>query len=95
MADSAADAAAEAAAATNRASTIELWTLYSIGVLVTVLRTYARVKAVGFKNLRADDYIVWFSIVLIQTESTPLSCRTISLISIYSAGLLYSVSIGV
>ncbi|KAH8887628.1 hypothetical protein GQ53DRAFT_692894 [Thozetella sp. PMI_491] len=69
MADTAADAAAAAAAAANRASTIELWTLYSIGVLVTVLRTYARVKAVGFKNLRADDYIVWFSILVYSTQS--------------------------
>ena len=29
----------------------ELWTLYAVGVLVTILRTYARVAAVGLKNL--------------------------------------------
>ena len=58
-------AAAEqaAAAAAFRQFTIEAWTLYAFGVLVTVLRTYARITAVGIKKLRADDYLVWVGIV--------------------------------
>lgn len=42
---------------------IEIWTLFMIGLAVTWLRTYARVRAVGFKDLRADDYIVWLGVV--------------------------------
>jgi hypothetical protein len=53
------DAASEAAYKT----TVELWTLYSIGVAMTILRTYARVRAVGLRNLRPDDYLVWVAIV--------------------------------
>lgn len=46
-----------------RKFTIEAWTLFSIGCLVTILRTYARVKAVGFKHLQPDDYLVWVGVV--------------------------------
>lgn len=56
------DAASEAAKAAYKAS-VELWTLYSFGVAVTLLRTYARVRAVGFRNLKADDYLIWVAIV--------------------------------
>ncbi|KAJ5625919.1 hypothetical protein N7510_002228 [Penicillium lagena] len=52
------DAASEAAYRT----TVELWTLYSIGVAVTILRTYARVRAVGLRNLRLDDYLIWVGV---------------------------------
>lgn len=66
MSDSAAQAAAAAAiAAALRTFNTELWTLYAFGVLVTILRTYARVKAVGIRDLRADDLIVWLAIVRI------------------------------
>ncbi len=66
MSDSAAqDAAAAAMAAALAAFNTELWTLYAFGVLMTVFRTYARVKAVGVRELRADDYIVWVAIVCI------------------------------
>lgn len=61
--DPAAGAAEAAAAATARSSLIQLWTLFSIGVSVTILRTYARSKAVGMRNLRADDFLVWIAIV--------------------------------
>lgn len=61
--DAAAQAAAEAAAAASAAFVVELWTLYATGVAVTVLRTYARLKAVGIKNFRADDYLIWAAIV--------------------------------
>lgn len=63
-------AKAAAIAAATRAFNMELWTLYSFGVLVTVLRTYSRINTVGFKNLRADDYIVWLAIILYTTQST-------------------------
>lgn len=43
--------------------TIELWTLFSVGCLTTILRTYARIKAVGFMNLRADDFLVWVGLI--------------------------------
>lgn len=61
-------AAAQAAAAAAAAEgfhrfTIELWTLFTIGALTTILRTYARIKANGFANLRADDYLVWVGLV--------------------------------
>lgn len=56
------DAASDAAQAAYKAM-VELWTLYSFGVAVTLLRTYARVRAVGFRNLKADDYLVWVAIV--------------------------------
>lgn len=53
------DAASEAAYRT----TVELWTLYSTGVTVTILRTYARARAVGLRNLRLDDYLIWVGVV--------------------------------
>lgn len=60
--DAAQDAAQDAAHEAYK-STVELWTLYSIGVAVTMLRTYARVRAVGWKHLRWDDYLIWVGIV--------------------------------
>ncbi|KLJ06465.1 hypothetical protein EMPG_10141 [Blastomyces silverae] len=69
MSDSEAAAAAAIAAAV-REFNVELWTQYGFGVLITVLRTYARVKAVGFRDLRADDYLIWFAILLYSTQFT-------------------------
>lgn len=60
-------AAAAAAAAAGEAAfhrfAVESWTLYGIGVFATFLRTYARIRAVGVRNLRADDYLVWVGVV--------------------------------
>ena len=50
---------ASAIAAAVRQMEIEVWTLYAIGVCVTILRTYARLKSVGIRNFRADDFLVW------------------------------------
>lgn len=60
--DPAALAAAESAL---RKSTIEIWTLFGVAVGITLLRTYARLSAVGssVRNLRADDYLVWVGVV--------------------------------
>ncbi|KAH8653048.1 hypothetical protein BGZ60DRAFT_386899 [Tricladium varicosporioides] len=71
MSDAATQTAASAAiTAAIRAFNTELWTLYGFGVLMTVFRTYARLKAVGFKDLRGDDCIVWLAILLYTTQST-------------------------
>jgi hypothetical protein len=67
LTDLAAQAAAAAAAA-QRATVIELFTLYSLGVVVTVLRTYSRAKMVGFANFKADDFLVWGAIVCVPTR---------------------------
>ncbi|KAB8265817.1 hypothetical protein BDV32DRAFT_115916 [Aspergillus pseudonomiae] len=51
---------------------VELWTLYSVGVAITLLRTYARYRAVGWKQFAADDYLVWVGI-LFYTAQTALA----------------------
>ena len=43
--------------------TVETWTLYALGVSITVLRTYARVSTVGYRGLHADDFLIWLAIV--------------------------------
>ncbi|KXG45470.1 uncharacterized protein PGRI_040190 [Penicillium griseofulvum] len=50
-------------------STVELWTLYSIAVAVTILRTYARSRSGGLRNLRLDDYLVWAGILLYTAQA--------------------------
>ncbi|KAK6860458.1 hypothetical protein PG995_004094 [Apiospora arundinis] len=47
----------------------ELWTLYSLGVAVTALRTYSRIHSVGLADLKLDDYIVWLSVGLYTARS--------------------------
>ena len=42
---------------------VELWTLYALAVAFTFLRTYAMISAVGYRQLQADDYLVWIAIV--------------------------------
>lgn len=42
---------------------VELWTLYAFAVSFTFLRTYARISAVGYRQLQVDDYLVWIAIV--------------------------------
>jgi hypothetical protein len=54
---------------------VELWTLYALAVAFTFLRAYARITAVGFRELQVDDYLVWFAIV---STGSPLSlCDTV------------------
>ncbi|KAI1773794.1 hypothetical protein F4818DRAFT_101827 [Hypoxylon cercidicola] len=70
-ADPAAQAAAAAAAqAALLQFTIEAWTLLAVGICVTVLRTYARVKAVGWRRLQADDYLVWLGVTFYAVETS-------------------------
>ncbi|KAL0941655.1 uncharacterized protein CTRU02_204418 [Colletotrichum truncatum] len=68
--DPAAQAAAEATIEAARRMTIEAWTLYGIGMVVTMLRTYARAKAVGFRNFRPDDYLAWAAALFYTVQST-------------------------
>lgn len=77
------DPAAQAAMAAAIAKAVyafnaELWTLYTFGVLVTILRTYARVKFVGLRGLRPDDFIVWAAIVCIRLGSLTVSSASIA-----------------
>ncbi|KAK2761670.1 hypothetical protein FQN54_001498 [Arachnomyces sp. PD_36] len=64
--DPASVAAAQAAALK---STIEIWTLFAIGLTATIIRTYARISAVGFRHLKADDYLVWIGVILYAAQS--------------------------
>ena len=41
----------------------EAWVLLGLGFLVTGLRTFARVRAVGWKGLQLDDYLAWMGSV--------------------------------
>ncbi|KAK7421592.1 hypothetical protein QQX98_002059 [Neonectria punicea] len=63
------DAAALAAAEAFRKFTIESWTLYSIGLASTLLRTYARVRAAGVRGLRAEDYLMWIGIMFYTVQA--------------------------
>ncbi|KAJ5707490.1 hypothetical protein N7488_007291 [Penicillium malachiteum] len=62
------DAASQAAYNTE----VQLWTMYSIAVAFTLLRTYARISSVGLRNLRLDDYLMWIGI-LFYTAQTALA----------------------
>ncbi|CAI7623357.1 unnamed protein product [Penicillium palitans] len=59
------DAASEA-----HKATVELWTLYAIALAVTILRTYARSKTGGWRNLRLDDYLIWVAIILYTAQAS-------------------------
>jgi hypothetical protein len=75
---------------------VELWTLYALAVSFTILRTYARIVAVGIRELCVDDYLIWLAIV-----STPLHCGLLathvkSLVQIiYSAQCTLGYNVGV
>ncbi|RYP90791.1 hypothetical protein DL770_003052 [Monosporascus sp. CRB-9-2] len=62
--------AAAAAAAALQKFVIEDWTLFAIGLCVTVIRTYTRVKQVGFKGLQGDDYLVWLAMFFYAVETS-------------------------
>ncbi|KAK5989604.1 hypothetical protein PT974_07858 [Cladobotryum mycophilum] len=62
--------ASEAAAKAAYKVTVEIWTLYSVAVVVTLVRTFARLRAVGLRNLTADDYLVWVGVLLYTAQSS-------------------------
>ncbi|CCF38166.1 hypothetical protein CH063_09322 [Colletotrichum higginsianum] len=49
--------------------TTEAFTLLGVAIGVIVLRTYARVKAVGIKHLQADDYLMLLVAVTYSAET--------------------------
>lgn len=63
MADAAATAAAAAAKAAQEAEgeafIKEVWGLTGAAIIFVFLRYYARVRAVGFKGLTGDDYLMF------------------------------------
>ncbi|KAL2757019.1 hypothetical protein ACRALDRAFT_1081040 [Sodiomyces alcalophilus JCM 7366] len=63
--------AAAAAAAEKAAQEFyrEVWILLGVAFLVIVLRTYARYRAVGFRNFQPDDYLVWLALTFYGIES--------------------------
>lgn len=61
--DPAAAAASKAAANAFQQFVTEDFTLFAVGLVVTIMRTFARVKQVGFKGLLGDDYLVWVAMV--------------------------------
>ncbi|ROT39959.1 hypothetical protein SODALDRAFT_332106 [Sodiomyces alkalinus F11] len=68
--DPAAEAAAMAAAQQAAEEFYrEVWTLLGVAFLVVVLRTFARYRAVGFRNFQPDDYLVWLALTFHGIES--------------------------
>ena len=41
----------------------EIWALFGVAVAFTFLRMFARIKAVGSKDLQADDYLACLALV--------------------------------
>jgi hypothetical protein len=52
----------------RRSFTIETWTEFCIGSTIVVTRVYARWKAVGFHNLRTDDYLIILLLVSLKSQ---------------------------
>ncbi|KAI0205200.1 hypothetical protein F4808DRAFT_473276 [Astrocystis sublimbata] len=62
-------AAASAAAAAFQQFVTEDFTLFAVGILITVTRTFARIKQVGIKGLQGDDYLVWVAMIIYAAET--------------------------
>ncbi|KAI9927001.1 hypothetical protein ASPWEDRAFT_46459 [Aspergillus wentii DTO 134E9] len=50
----------------------EAWTEYAIGVIILLLRIFARVKVVGFRNWQGDDYFAIIALLFWTAELTML-----------------------
>ena len=69
------DSTAKAAQEAFQKFSTEAWTLLAVGLSVILLRTYSRLRSVGFKGLRPDDFLVWLAGVRSTTRKaagTPL-----------------------
>lgn len=53
----------EATMASLRAFNVEAFTLLALALAITCLRTFARIRSIGWKNLWADDYLVVLAVV--------------------------------
>lgn len=60
---------------------IEAFTLLSIALLVTALRTYSRIRVVGIRRFEADDYLVLVGAVSVIVDQ-PLTHLVRMLISL-------------
>ncbi|RMJ16585.1 hypothetical protein BHE90_000011 [Fusarium euwallaceae] len=47
----------------------EAFTLLSVGIMVIILRTYARIRQVGIRNFEADDYLMLLAIIPYSIET--------------------------
>ncbi|KAJ6442373.1 hypothetical protein O9K51_05932 [Purpureocillium lavendulum] len=63
------DSTAKAAQEAFQKFSTEAWTLLAVGLSVILLRTYSRLRSVGFKGLRSDDFLVWLAGVLYAGET--------------------------
>ncbi|KAH3995765.1 hypothetical protein HBI56_145780 [Parastagonospora nodorum] len=54
----------------SRNPTVELWILYAVGVSFTFVRTYARIVAVGVRELHPDDYLIWVAVLIYSAQCT-------------------------
>lgn len=82
------DEASEAAYNSN----VQLWTLYGIGCVVTLLRTYSQCKDLGWRRLRLDDYLIWVAIVGTKADYFFLIVSGSMLIHWLSVGILHCAS---
>lgn len=41
----------------------EAWSEYALGVCILLLRIFARIKVVGFKNWQGDDYFAILALI--------------------------------
>jgi cytochrome b561 len=61
--------AQRAAAAALQQFIVEAFTLLGLGIAITALRTYARVKTVGFRQIEADEPLAWVAMLFIAAET--------------------------
>ncbi|KKP06167.1 hypothetical protein THAR02_01770 [Trichoderma harzianum] len=62
-------AALAAAAEAFHQFTVEAFTLLAVGIAITVLRTFARVRFAGWRGLSGDDYLAWVAILFYIAET--------------------------
>ncbi|KEY69046.1 hypothetical protein S7711_03344 [Stachybotrys chartarum IBT 7711] len=59
----------EAAIASLRAFNVEAFTLLALALAITGLRTFARIRSIGWKNLWVDDYLVVLAMIFYSVET--------------------------
>lgn len=50
----------------------EAWTEYGIGVIIILLRIFARFRVVGIKNWQGDDYFTFVVLAFWTVKKLPL-----------------------
>jgi hypothetical protein len=59
----------EAAKATLQRFIVEAFTLLGFGIAITMLRTYSRIKTLGFSKLKFDDLFAWLAMIFVAAET--------------------------